>query len=43
MKLKIRKVIQQIRAQKFGQVPLSQFPVPDPGDRRRAHAPLCIR
>lgn len=43
MRLKIRKIIKQIKAGLFGQVTLSHFPIPDPGFRRAAHAPMCIR
>ena len=43
MRLKIRKIIKDIKAGRFGQTVLSQFPDPDPGDRRRARMCLCIR
>ena len=42
MRQKIRKVIRQIRAHQFGQ-PAPEFLSFDPGFRRRAHAPPCIR
>lgn len=48
MRLKIRKIIAQIRRQEFGnpqvqQSQLSHYLIQDPGDRRRAHAPLMLR
>jgi len=46
MRLKIRKIIRQIRAGQFGRGPVVE-PLPhavvDPGHRRRAHAPMCVR
>jgi hypothetical protein len=44
MKMKIRKIIRQIRKQEFGgQRELSFFVRPDPGYRRAARAPMCVR
>ena len=46
MRLKVRKVIKDIKAGRFGQSvqsALSRFPDPDPGDRRRARACMCVR
>jgi len=43
MRLKLRKIIQQIKRHEFGQSTPSQYPIPDPGHRRAAHAPMCIR
>lgn len=44
MKLKIRKIIKQIRHKEFGeQRQLSLFLKPDPGFRRAARAPMCVR
>ena len=41
MKQKIQRIRE--RAKQIKQVALSEFPVPDPGFRRRARAPMCIR
>jgi len=42
--MKIRKIIRQIRKQEFGgQRSLTFFSKPDPGYRRAARAPLCVR
>lgn len=43
MRLKLRQVIRQIKAHKFGQMTLSEFPRFDPGYRRAVHAPMCVR
>ena len=43
MGLKLRKIIRQIKRQEFGQPAPSTFSVCDPGHRRAAHAPMCIR
>jgi len=44
MKMKLRKIIRQIRHKEFGgQRELSLFLKPDPGYRRAAHAPMCVR
>lgn len=42
MRLKIRKIIKQIRSGQFGQ-PAAHVCPPDPGDRRRARALMCVR
>lgn len=42
--MKIRKIIRQIRKQEFGgQREIYFFIKPDPGCRRAARAPLCVR
>jgi hypothetical protein len=43
MKLRLRKIIKQIKAHQFGQPERVAYTMPDPGDRRRAHAPMCVR
>lgn len=40
MKLRVKKVLKQIKEHKFGQTILF---APDPGHRRAVHAPMCIR
>jgi hypothetical protein len=40
MKLKMKKVLAQIKAHKFG---VQYYQVPDPQFRRAAHAPMCLR
>lgn len=44
MKIKIRKIIRQIRHKEFGRQRVLYFFIkPDPGYRRAARAPLCLR
>ena len=43
MGLKLRKIIRQIKRQEFGPPTPKDYPIPDPGHRRAAHAPMCIR
>ena len=43
MGLKLRKIIRQIKRQEFGQPDHREYFIPDPGHRRAAHAPMCIR
>ena len=46
MKMKLRKVIRQIRAREFGTGKKTVQLVlvhPDPGHRRAARAPMCLR
>ena len=40
MKLKMKTIIAQIKAHKFGPI---HYQVPDPQFRRRARAPMCVR
>ena len=43
MRLRLRKIIKQIRAGEFGPPKPVPYPIADPGFRRRVHAPLCLR
>jgi hypothetical protein len=41
MRLKIKKVIRQIKVHEFQKT--LDYPIFDPGYRRAAHAPMCVR
>jgi hypothetical protein len=43
MRLKLRKILNQIKRHEFGPPKPAPYPVVDPGFRRRVRAPMCVR
>jgi hypothetical protein len=43
MRLKLRKIIRQIKQREFGNPDRILYPVQDAGYRKRCGAPMCIR